>query len=392
MADQYRDSCVKRQNKNRGKQDPIRVSFFDKDGMLIDDITRKEANCIAALNPGQLFYFQDGDGYRRELVIREVNRLKITDALPSNSNSSTTSSTVTSRCPTNPFLCGPPKVRFFGGFGFGAMANSIISPNSSSVIGFDIVNPGFNYLSAPFATLEDECGNGSGGSLVVQTKPVGIGTTNAVGIASTSTGKGGLEIKNIVITAPGDGYIAGPNGSLGGNGRIWVDVGDGYVQKADGTFYPVPGGEEPTDLQPGDTFVPPQPPQVQPEFPSYPVVLEIEEIYVYDPGFGYQPGDTITIENGDYGAVLEPVINDRGEIESVNVIDPGLGFIDTPDLIVNSNTGYNARLIAVLNPIPLEQITSGEIAREIPPTTQIISVIDCVGKIPPKSSFDIVPR
>jgi hypothetical protein len=51
MADQYRDSCVDRQNKTRkvfkGKpNDPIRVSFYDKDGMRVNDVTRSEANCV----------------------------------------------------------------------------------------------------------------------------------------------------------------------------------------------------------------------------------------------------------------------------------------------------------------------------------------------------------
>lgn len=377
MSDQFRDKYVFRQSKSRGKEDPIRVSFFDKDGSLVDDITRQEANSIAAENPSQLFYFQDADGYRRELVIQDVNVLTVEDAVTPSIPS----------CPTNPFLCGPPNVRFYGGGGFGAMANAIISPNSSSVIGFDIVNRGFNYLLNPSVYLEDDCGNGSGGSLFVQTQP--YGTTN--GIGTTGDGKGGLEIKNIVITAPGDGYLAAPNGSLGGNGRIFADVGDGYVQKADGTIYPVPGGQEPTDLQPGDVFIPVNE-QPIPEFPAYPVFLEIEEVFVYNPGFGYQPGDQLIIENGDYGAILEPVINGRGEIESVNVVNPGLGFVDTPIIITNSETGFNAQLIPVLKPVPLDQITSGEIAREVPPGAQIISVVDCVGKIPPKTRVDRVPR
>lgn len=417
MSDQYRDKCVKRQKKNRGKDDPIRVSFYDKDGQLIDDVTRKEANCIASKNPPQLFYFQDADGFRRELLIADVNKLTVNDAVTPS----------VPACPSNPQLCGPPKVRFFGGGGFGAMANAIVSPNSSSVIGFDIVNPGFNYLSPPNAYLDDECGNGSGGSLLVQTRPygTGIGTTAIVGVgttgagaggaagigtgvgaaggtgtgtggAGTGNGKGGLEVKNIVITAPGDGYLSAPNGSLGGNGRIWADVGEGYVEKNDGTLYPVPSGILPSDLQPGDTFIPINPlPQLEPpivplqqQLPiSYPVVLELEEVYVYDPGFGYVPGDTITTENG---AILEPVINPRGEIESVRVINPGIGFVDTPILNINSNTGYNAQLIPVLKPIPLDQLS--QLNREIPPGTQIINVVDCVGKIPPKTEFDKVPR
>ena len=87
MADQYRDSCVDRQNKFRKRfagetNDPIRVSFYDKDMQRVDDVTRSEANCIASENPSQLFYFQDGDGYQRELLIDEVNKLSVNDQLP----------------------------------------------------------------------------------------------------------------------------------------------------------------------------------------------------------------------------------------------------------------------------------------------------------------------
>jgi hypothetical protein len=395
MADQYRDSCVDRQNKNRktfkGKpNDEIRVSFYDKDGMRVNDVTRSEANCIAESNPSQLFYYQDGNGYQRELLIGPVNALSIIDALPDGP-----------ACPTDPQLCGPPRVQIFGGMGMGAMANAVISPNSSSIIGFDIVNPGFNYLSVPFANIVDECGSGSGSNLKVQTQPYGTAATTAGtgGAAGTETGgtggaavgnpKGGLEIKNIVVLSPGDGYLSAPNGSLGGNGRIWKDVGEAYVEKEDGGYYVVPSGKEPPNLPPGDKFIPPQPPtELDPDIISYPVVIEIEEIFVDDPGFGYEPGDTLEVVPNN-GAVLEPVINDRGEIAQIKVINPGIGFIDLPEIIINSPRGYNAKLIPVLRVIPIADIPDPTV---IPSGTQLISVVDCVGKILPKDTFDIVPR
>ena len=80
MSDQFRDSCVRldeqkttRKVFNGNPNDPIRVSFYDKDGTRVNDVTRVEANCVAAFNPKMLFYFQDGDGYQRELLIDEVN-------------------------------------------------------------------------------------------------------------------------------------------------------------------------------------------------------------------------------------------------------------------------------------------------------------------------------
>ena len=189
--------------------------------------------------------------------------------------------------------------------------------------------------------------------------------------------------------SPGDGYLSAPNGSLGGNGRIWKDVGEGYVEKKDGGYYVVPTGKEPPNLPPGDKFIPPQPPpKSDPKIISYPVVTEINEVFVDDPGFGYEPGDTLEVIP-DNGAVLEPIINDRGEIAQVKVIKPGIGFIDLPEIVINSPRGYNAKLIPVLKVIPIADIPDPTV---IPPGTQLISVVDCVGKIAPKDTFDIVPR
>lgn len=436
--DQYRDSCVDRQNKKRkvfkgNPNDPIRVSFYDKDGLKVNDVTRSEANCIAKLNPPQLFYFQDGNGYQRELLIQQVNELTVVDdALPKYSGAG-------GGCPTDPQLCGPPRVQFSGGMGIGAMANAVVSPNSSSIIGFDIVNPGFNYMSPPTVSLVDECGYGSGGSLLAQIKPYvstattsinavsvangttvgGTGTAGGTGTTSTSgtivggtggettgggagtvggiaeNGKGGYQIKNIVVTSPGDGYLSAPNGALGGNGRVWKDVGEGYVKTSDGRYYVAPRGLEPPNLPPGDSFVPPQPkPLIDKKTPTYPVIIELEEVYVVDPGFGYEIGDTLEVVSDDgtnKGAIIEPVINDRGQITQVKVVKPGIGFIDLPEIRANSPRGYNVKLIPVLKVTPIANIPPEQL-QTIPAGTQLISVVDCVGRIPPKTEFDRVPQ
>jgi len=386
MADQYRDSCVDRQNKSRkvfrgNPNDFIRVSFYDKDGTRINDVTRSEANCIAGLNTEQKFYYQDGNGYQQELLIDRVNELGILDALPD-----------APACPSAPQFCGPPRVQFFGGMGMGAMANAVVSPNSGSIIGFDIVNPGFNYLTPPFANLVDECGYGSGGSLRVQTQRYSGGDSQ----------KGGLEIKNIVITAPGDGYLPAPNGALGGNGRIWKDVDEGYVEREDGSYYVVPDPLNPPELPPGDTFFPPTtppnippvtpptiiPPVTEPSIPTYPGVTEIDEVVVDNPGFGYEPGDTLEVVPNN-GAIIEPIINDRGEITQVRVVNPGIGFIDLPEIVINSPRGFNAKLIPVLKVTPIADVPDPTV---IPSGTQLVSIVDCVGKIPPQTQFDRVPR
>ena len=229
------------------------------------------------------------------------------------------------------------------------------------------------------------------------------------------------KIKNITIIAPGNGYIASPDGSLGGNERVWKEPDEGYVKSKCGGLYVVQP-YRPIPVKTGDTYYPPDGPPIIieedeiitlplvpvtppiPEIvgPTYPVILVIDEVVVLDPGFGYRPGDVIIItstDTGDTGVVgagtgksnlgaeLEMVINDRGQVEKVNVVKPGAGFIDLPRLRTNSPTGFNATFSTILKPIRLEDFEGDQ-----PQNAQIISVIDCVGKISPRPQFDIIPR
>jgi hypothetical protein len=415
------------------KDKAIKVSYFDTDGKKIGGITVTQANEIAEKYPNIKFYFQNGDGIKKELTIAQVNQLDIPDILPTSLQN-----------PNAPQICGPPLVRFFGGGGFGASANSIISPISSSIIAFDIVNPGFGFLQNVSVELIDSCGKGSGSSLLVNLEEDDediSGEDIVTGPGSTGTNISTLDecsiprknfenqirrnlrrskkVKNITIVSPGNGYIAFPDGSLGGNERVWKEPDEGYVRSKCGGFYVVQP-YRPIPVKVGDTYYPPDGPpiiieedeiinlplvpvtQPIPEVigPSYPVILVIDEVVVLDPGFGYRPGDEIIITSPDIGgtgeigngksnlgAELEMIINDRGEIEKVNVIKPGAGFIDLPRLRTNSPTGFNATFSTILKPIRLEDFEGDQ-----PQNAQIISVIDCVGKISPRPQFDIIPR
>lgn len=363
MTELLREQFVDRADKTRKefngiKNDPIRVSFYDSDGKRVDDVTRKEANEIAKLNPNQLFYFQDGNSTQRELDINQVNNLtanQLSNQAPS--------------CSTNASECSSPVLSVFGGNGIGALANPIISPISSGVIGFDIINGGKNYTTPPFAQLIDSCGNGSGNRL------------------ETEISNG--SVTTIKVKAPGDGYLVGPNGSYGGGGRVIKKPNQGLIQKPDGTYQITPPNVIP-ELQPGETFIPPTivsptTPGV-PTSPTYPVILEIEDIDIINPGFGYQPGDKIIV-TPDRGAVLEPVI-DNGRIIKINVIKPGVGFDDFPQITTNSSTGYNLSA----RPIFKVRRLNEEESFIPPPEAAVISVVDCVGIIPPKKEFDKVPR
>ena len=240
-------------------------------------------------------------------------------------------------CPTAPQVCGPPEVLIFGQSGFGAVANAIISPNSNALLGFDIRNPGQNYFTPPYVSITDGCGRGRGASAR----------------ANISNG----SIHNITVLSPGTGYIVGPDGSLGGNGVTWKEPDEGFIIDDDGNYFVVPNAETPpsTDAE------------------QYPVLLEIDEVEVLDPGFGYQPGDTIQV-TPDNGAVLEPII-EGDQVVGVNVIKPGLGFGDFPTIEVISDNGYNAEFSPIFRPIDPETV------EQVPESATIIQVIDCVGKV-----------
>ena len=116
------------------------------------------------------------------------------------------------------------------------------------------------------------------------------------------------------------------------------------------------------------------------EFPSssngqYPVVLELEEIYIKSSGIDYSPNDKIVIEP-DLGAVLEPMFDSNGSLMKVNILKTAEGYTEMPLIYIETDTGYNAELLPVFkvnrvgdNPNLLAQL--GE---------KVISVIDCVGK------------
>ena len=109
---------------------------------------------------------------------------------------------------------------------------------------------------------------------------------------------------------------------------------------------------------------------------DYGVITEIDSVYIDDGGFGFQPGDTATVldcsGNPDSSAKLELVLNQDGTIVNVRVINPGRNYNCLPEIILNTDTGYNARLIPILR-FRREQ--------EISPGTQVLQVIDCVGKV-----------
>lgn len=348
MAELLRERFVNRQDRTRTQfrnlsNDPIRLFFYDYDGKRVNDVTRKEANNIAVENPNQIFYFQNRNSVS-QLNISQVNNLVVQN----------------DRKRTNPCLTGlkpsgPPILKIFGGEGFGAIANPIISPISSSIIGFDIIDGGKNYSSPPYAQLVDNTGKGYGSKLETQIKDG--------------------SVTRIIVKSPGNGYLSAPDGSYGGGGRIIKNPNQGLIQKPDGTFEVTPENITP-ELKPGETFIPPNT-KIPPSNIgiNYPITLEIEDVDIINPGFGYQPEDQLIVTPSN-GAVLRPVI-DNGRIIKVNVIESGIGFDDFPEITTNSNTGFN------FSARPIFRVRRIEEEKElvVPKDAKVISVIDCIGKV-----------
>jgi len=108
---------------------------------------------------------------------------------------------------------------------------------------------------------------------------------------------------------------------------------------------------------------------------KYAVVLSLQDVLIIDPGYGYDESDNIFITPSN-GAKLSVEYDKFGKVSKVNILDPGLGFTDIPEIGIISNTGYNARFRPVFNIRRL----SDEDFETLPAGTDIISVVDCVGK------------
>ena len=65
-----------------------------------------------------------------------------------------------------------------------------------------------------------------------------------------------------------------------------------------------------------------------------------------------------------------------GSVTGVDVINGGIGFNEDPDLYIQSDTGYNAKLMPVFKVNRVGE----DIAPETVSAGAFISVVDCVGK------------
>ena len=284
-----------------------------------------------------------------------------------------------------------------------------------------ISSTGIGTISAWSSTTTYESGD------IVQV-PVGSTGTGAGTVAAASTdGFGpttGLVAVNVV--RGGTGYLPSPNGSTGGDGRTWArpddtsivrnspdgesDGRDGLreIPRAPGNNMCVTAGDQ-VLLPPGTSVIlepsgeeilggatrtvtttgcfttPPLPPDTtaptRGSYPSgegsYPVILSLDVVNINTPGVRYSPDDEVVITPSN-GATAEIEVNDMGSITNVKITSSGEGFQEMPQVYVKSGTGFNADL----NPrFRIDRV--GDLAVEEPSVQdKIISVVDCVGKVP----------
>ena len=356
-------------------------------------------------------------------------------------------------CDTGPVKCGPPLLDIFGGRGKGAAGNLIVS-RLGEILGADMKSYGTNYDDAAQARVVDPCGIGQG----AQIEPV-------IGPWTDDDGIEHIGVLDIRVLQPGINYLGQPNGSTGGDGRVWARPDDTSITHANGdleiprppgtvisvvpgdTVLMPPGTEitteplSPSDVQEimietpvigaeifgttdeeatqdiidqqitvaaatgvgvgGEEKIPGGKPYVMksagkfttPTLPvkqesgvypidstgAYPAILTLCDIIIESPGYGYKEGDEIVIEP-NAGATVVPTFSDIGVLMSIKITNPGQGFTESPDIYIKSETGFNAVL---LPKFCVERIADDELIEYRPSEHKLVSIVDCVGVIPP---------
>jgi hypothetical protein len=317
------------------------------------------------------------------------------------------------------FECGPPTVSFWGADGSGATGDVVVNA-AGQILGINITWPGENYTRAPIIQIEDRCGHGTGayGVAVIgeydpnEYEPPPGGGDDGGGPppppGPDDDDDGGptpppgpddpppTGVIDVIMVKGGYDYIPSPDGSYGGNGRIFAGRCQSVIRRGDTNLWEGPFDEgDVFEVKEGDFVIiagqppyiseenttitapgcPPDPePGSNPSTPGYNVITGISTVSIINPGFGFSTTDTITVVP-DNGAELEPEIR-NGFITGVNIINPGIGFDTLPNITVNTKTGYNA----ILNPVLKFSQVDDNVGFVLPEGAKVISVIDCVGK------------
>ena len=226
-------------------------------------------------------------------------------------------------CSTNVLKCGPPRVDFLGGGGQGASGSAIVNA-LGQIIGVAVAGRGSGFIEPPLLSFFDSCENGYGAGGFVRIKDG--------------------SVSEVVITDGGQNYL--PNTTE-------------TTLNEDGSLTEKEVIPDPNANYDGEV--------------SY--VTSLSDVVLENTGFGYEDGDTVTVEGGTGQAEVELLIED-GLVAGANVINGGFGFTNLPDLVINSDTGAGARLKPVL------KFTRVEDAAELAQITQdaVVTVISCIEK------------
>lgn len=261
------------------------------------------------------------------------------------------------QCPADVLTCGPPKIEIFGGGGFGAAATAVVN-KLGEVIGVTNLFGGAGYTSEPFVTVIDACGKGVGAKAKAVVDPA---TKRVVRIQILNPGQFYPYYTDEIR------YAVDPN-ELQQNDTIPVNRAfyESFIQPVPNTspdalsevINEVIGKEKSKDCY---------------------VIGRISSVIVQFTGQFYSENDTIIVSNG---AELKPILDTYGRIVRVDVIKPGLGFTEIPDLEINTSTGNGAVLIPILEfrNTCEEDIILGDGVIDKNQLGNVIKIVDCVGR------------
>ena len=123
--------------------------------------------------------------------------------------------------------------------------------------------------------------------------------------------------------------------------------------------------------EPGNGYLPPLE-----QGPGYPVTLVLDEVIVENPGINYRCGEDQLQITPNNGAQLSYNCDPFGKINSVKVLNPGIGFNVYPEITLPSETGVNATFRPVFRVVrdPVQLIEEQKINQQA-----LIQVTDLVG-------------
>ena len=300
------------------------------------------------------------------------------------------------------------------GKGTGAVGRAVIGPDNTGlgngVAAVIIDDPGTNYLSSPDGdrggddriwSKKDETtvqrNDGTYDRPYVPGEPISLFpgdivrlpndtiTILDIGTGGTGTGTGGTG-------TGGTGTGTGGTGTGGtGTGTGGTGTGTGGTGTGTGGIEIIPGGKDYTVKNQGTITAPTQAASTlsRGNYPTldkgqYPVILYLCGLEIANTGFNYSEEDKIIIEPSN-GASAVARFGAFGTLESVKIISEGEGFTEVPDIYIESETGYNAKLTPKFC---IDRVSEDRI-KEPGVQDKIISVIDCVGKIPQVDFFRV---